>query len=161
MPEGLSADESDDEVRRVASAYLDEYSEHVHKPALKRRLEQKVEEWEEKLSEITEEDPLRDRIERQYEKSQERLEELERTNESARTEKLLTLVADDFVAEGVWLEREVLRAINLALFNKYSDEIVVNHEPIDAGTSLDDEDFYEVSTEVRRLAGERLEAIQD
>lgn len=160
MAEELSADRDDDEVRRVAKEYLSEYSEHVHKPELKKRLEGKVEEWREKLHDVDEDDPLRDRIERQYEKSRERLDELEASSATERTERLLELVADDFVAEGVWLERDVIRAINLVLFNKYSDEVVVNREPIDETSDLDDEEVYEVSTEVRRMAGGRLEEIR-
>lgn len=159
MAKELSADRDKDEIRRVASEYLSDYSEHVHKPELKRRLERKVEEWGEKLEEVDEDDPLRERIEGQYEKSRERLDELKASSATARTERLLELVAEDFVAEGVWLERDVIRAINLALFNKYSDEVVVNREPIDETSELDDEEVFDVSTEIRRLARERLDEI--
>lgn len=160
MPDDLSVDEDEDAIRSIAREYLSEYSEHVHKPELKKRLERKVEEWREKLDEVDPDDPLRERLESQYRQSQQRLEELESSGERSLTRKLLTKVADDFVAEGVWLETDVLRAINLALFNKYSDEIVVQREPIDESTDLDDEEVYEVSTEVRRLASERLDEIE-
>ncbi len=128
-------------------------------PDMEQVVKEKMKEWGEKLDELNENDPLYRRTKEKYEEQVRRWEEL--TSEGDAETRFLEAVAEGFVAEGFWLDERVLRALNLLLFGKHSDALVVNRNVIEEGTKFDEETTYEVSTRIRRLAREELDEMRE
>lgn len=128
-------------------------------PEMEQVVKEKMREWEDKLDELDENDPLYRRTKEKYEEHVERWEEL--TSEGDSETRFLEAVSEDFLAEGSWLDEDILRALNLLLFGKHSEVLVVNRNVVEEGAEFDEETTYEVSTRVRRLAREKLDEVRE
>lgn len=118
--------------------------------------EKEIERWEERKEGLSTGDPLYAIAEERITENQEKLDQLESGTEPVRRE-LLSTVSEGFVAQSEWLDSTLFRALNLILFNKYSDTLVVDRTVLDEHTELEDEKLYEVSRKVRELTKSRLE----
>lgn len=147
--------EEESEIVELAGSYLDTHPIPTD-PELKNVLRDKIETWEERLSELDDDDPLYEVTRRELDERRDRLDQLEDGQDGMKQE-LLSKVADDFVAEGVWLEPSVLETLNYILFGKFGDQLVVKREIINPESEFEQETLYEVSTAVRELAQEELE----
>jgi len=147
-----------DEVLSLAEKCL-ESRERPPDPEMEQVVKEKMGEWRDKLQELDEKDPLYRRTEEKYEEQVERWEEL--TSEDDSETRFLEAASEGFLAEGFWLDERVLRALNLLLFGKHSDVLVVNRNIVKQGAEFDEETTYEVSTRVRRLSREKLDEIRE
>lgn len=118
-------------------------------------LDQKIEEWEARQADLDENDPL-------YRVAEERIREYKSKREQLQTDledlerELLEVVSEEFLATGDWMDERLLRALNLIFFDKYSDSLVVQRHVLGEGTDFEDDDLYEVSRAVRKLAADEL-----
>jgi DNA-binding response OmpR family regulator len=120
----------------------------------KRVYQQEIEAWEERKRSLNEADPLYRTAEREIEKYRSMLADEQPEADAER--ELLAVVAEGFVAEGFWLDGRVLRALNLVLFDKYSDVFVVQRQPLEEGVDLEGQKLVDLSAAVRDLAAEEL-----
>jgi DNA-binding response OmpR family regulator len=112
-------------------------------------------EWRDRLDALNEGDPL-------YAVAEERVAELEsmsRTEDGDAIEPFLEAVADGFIAEDVWLDQTVQRALNMLFYNKNSETFVINRKPIADVASDRASTKFDVSQEVRRLASAELDSL--
>lgn len=143
-----------------AVSMAEEYLEH-HREAVssdrKRAHRERIEKWEERREELDEDDPLYRLAQERIDEQEAKLEELE-TGDADLERRLLSLVAEGFLAEGEWLDPRLLRALNLILFDKYSDSLVVQRHVLEEGVTFDGDELYAISRAVQRLAAEELES---
>lgn len=117
--------------------------------------EEQIEKWERRKAEVGEDDPL-------YQVATERIQEYERKLEQLQTEteelkrELLEIVSDGFLATGDWMDATLFRALNLILFDKYRDTLVVQRHVLEEDTEFGNDDLYEISKAVRELANSEL-----
>lgn len=141
----------------LAEAYLDRHRQELSADR-ERAYEAKIERWEERKKELDEDDPL-------YQVAKERIQEAKEPLERAKTSsedierRLIEVAAEGFLAEGKWLDTRLLRALNLILFDKYSDSLVVDRNIIEEGAEFDDDELYAVSRAVRKLAADELDSL--
>lgn len=111
--------------------------------------------WEDKLDALDESDPL-------YQVARQRIEELQadKTSDVSNAQvPFLETVAEGFVAEGLWLEPPVRRALNLILYEKDSEQFIINRKAL---TTIAEEDAaakFDVSQEIRDLARRELQEL--
>jgi len=145
----------DDGIRTLAEEYLQTHTHLPFNPDLKRTIKAEMRKWEERRETLSEDDPLYEASERAYEKNKQRwLRILD--EENGERERFLGLIAENFVADGVWLEPQVMRAVNLVLDREYRDWLVVDGVRLDSDTDLSDEQKAELSMAVRELASREL-----
>lgn len=108
--------------------------------------------WERKLEDLDEADPL-------YQVAMERVEELRSAVDGgadASQEQFLEAVAEGFIAEGLWLDARVRRALNLLIYNRDREKFIINRQAISDLASQGATEKFEVSQEVRDLARKEL-----
>lgn len=122
-----------------------------------RGFEKKIDQWKERQVNLDESDPLYGVAEERIQEYESKLEQHETDTENLKQE-LLEVVSERFMADGEWLDNRLLRALNLILFDKYSDTLVVQRTVLDENAEFEDDDLYAVSRAVRDLAREQLES---
>lgn len=115
-----------------------------------------LKEWQARLDSLDDSDPL-------YQVASERIAELQAELDGADAggpnpaqEQFLDAVAEGFIAEGSWLNPVVKRALNLLLFNKNSEEFIINRRPLADQAREGPTTKFEVSQDIRDLASEEL-----
>ncbi|MFB6284237.1 MAG: hypothetical protein ABEK59_09960 [Halobacteria archaeon] len=128
--------------------------------ARRNALKKNLEEWKEKKEETEEDDPLYDHVNNKYEEQQEKWNEMFGDMDENKKE-FLELVSERYVAEGFWLNDTIIRALNLMLFGKLNDNLVIEREKINQGSEFEDEQLYKVSKKIRTLAQNELDLIKN
>lgn len=122
-----------------------------------RGFEKKIDQWKERQADLDEGDPLYGVAEERIQEYESKLEQHEMDTENLERE-VLEVVSEGFMADGEWLDDRLFRALNLILFDKYSDTLVVQRTVLDENAEFEDDDLYAVSRAVRDLAREQLES---
>lgn len=141
----------------LAEQYLERHREAVSSDR-KRAHRERIEKWEKRREELDEDDPLYRLAQERIDEQQAKLEEIE-TSSADLERRLLSLVAEGFLAQGDWLDSDLLRALNLILFDKYSDTLVVQRHVLEEGVTFVEDELYSISRAVQRLAAEELESL--
>lgn len=139
----------------LAETFLENHRQKLSSN-LGQAIEDEIEQWEQRKASVNEGDDLYELAQERIEQNRAKLEQLENETENVERQ-LLTVVAQGFTAKGKWLDSSLLRALNLILFNKYSNSFVIKRRVLDENTTLADEDLYAVSQAVRNLAREQLD----
>ena len=112
----------------------------------------RLKQWRRRLDSLDENDPLQ-RVAR------EKIEELEADihdgGNGAET-RFLEAVAEGFIAEGLWIDGRVKRALNLILYNRDRETFIINRQSLDDLAQNGSTSKFEVSEEVREIARKEL-----
>lgn len=158
--DGTTGGTDAEQVRAMAAEYLRSHSHLPFDPELKYTVKEEMEKWEEKRKELSEDDPLYEASEKAYEENKQQwLRILD--EENGERKRFLELMAESFVAEGVWLEPRVIQAVNLVLQRECREWLVVDGTRLENDAELDDEQNVQVSTAVREIAEEELSTTRD
>lgn len=154
MSDRAGKDVDPEDAIALAEDYLESHRQELSADR-ERALKDKIEKWEGRKDELEESDPL-------YQVANERIEEHEAKLEQhqAGTEELkrdlLKMVSNGFFATGDWMDVRLFRALNLMLFDKYSDKLVVQRHVLNEDAEFENDDLYEISRAVRELASNKL-----
>lgn len=154
MNDSTSNDTDPETAISLAETFLEHHRQELSS-GLGATYEKEIERWEGRKEELEEDDDLYDLAEQRIQEAEDKLEELQTETEEVQRD-LLQIVAADFTAQGDWLDPSLLRALNLILFDKYSNSFVVKRQLLDDETTLEGDELYSVSKAVRELAKERL-----
>lgn len=113
-----------------------------------------LEKWKDRVRSLNENDPL-------YDVAMERIQELERQHSGAggdMKQEFLAAVAQEFIAEGLWLAPTVRRALNLTLYNTDQEEFTINDQPLEDLAQASTSSKFDASQEVRQLARQELDS---
>ena len=155
MSDGTEKQPDPTKATQLAESFLEQHRQELSAER-EREIAGEIEQWEERRTGLSEDDELFKIATAHIEQGKERLQELQNATDELEQE-LLAVVSAGFVARGDWLDEHILRALNLILFNKYSNSFVVKRQVINEGASFDDDELYAVSRAVRDLAAKRLE----
>lgn len=114
-----------------------------------------LQDWENKLESLDPDDPL-NRVAR------ERVEELKAESDGegdGAKERFLETIADEFIAENHWIDPTVRRAINLALYDRDREKVIINREALTDLAQRDTKTKFDVSQDVRKLAKDELSSL--
>lgn len=146
-------------VLALAEAVIDA-PRHDHGGDERSVYEEAIADWEERKRSMDPEDPLYEIAEEKIAEYRERVETGSGGGEDHAAEReLLEIVAENFVAEGFWLDSRLLKALNQLFFGKYGDSFVIEHHPLEEGADLGEGETFRASQAVRERAAEELAAL--